>query len=96
MPEVRNEMEHDKLKFVDTLRALAIIGVLLVHISQHVDGINGWIQKGLSIGAKGVALFYLASAFTLFLSLSRRSGDRTEGISAYLIRRFFRIALYIT
>ncbi|MDQ0494218.1 peptidoglycan/LPS O-acetylase OafA/YrhL [Paenibacillus brasilensis] len=67
MPEARNEMEHDKLKFVDTLRALAIIGVLLVHVSQHVDGINGWIQKGLSMGAKGVALFYMASAFTLFL-----------------------------
>ncbi|WP_225999221.1 acyltransferase family protein [Paenibacillus sp. BJ-4] len=92
MPEAKGEMEHDKLQFVDTLRALAIIGVLLVHVSQHVDGINGWIQKGLSMGAKGVALFYLASAFTLFLSLSRRSGDRRERISAYLIRRFFRIA----
>ncbi|MGP0575677.1 acyltransferase family protein [Paenibacillus peoriae] len=92
MPEAMGKMEDDKLQFVDTLRALAIIGVLLVHVSQHVDGLNGWLQKGLSIGAKGVALFYVASAFTLFLSLSRRSGDKKERISAYLLRRFFRIA----
>ncbi|MFC7560939.1 acyltransferase family protein [Paenibacillus farraposensis] len=92
MPKALGEMEHEKLQFVDTLRALAIIGVLLVHVSQHVDGISGWIQKGLNMGAKGVALFYLASAFTLFLSLSRRSQDRRETTSAYLLRRFFRIA----
>ncbi|MGG4499357.1 acyltransferase family protein [Paenibacillus polymyxa] len=92
MPEDKGKMEQDKLQFVDTLRALAIIGVLLVHVSQHVDGLNGWLQKGLSIGAKGVALFYMASAFTLFLSLSRRSSDKREGMAGYLLRRFFRIA----
>lgn len=96
MPEAKGKMEDDKLQFVDTLRALAIIGVLLVHVSQHVDGLNGWLQKGLSIGAKGVALFYMASAFTLFLSLSRRSGDKRERISAYLLRRFFGLLLCIT
>ncbi|AUS26131.1 acyltransferase [Paenibacillus polymyxa] len=92
MPEDKGKIEQDKLQFVDTLRALAIIGVLLVHVSQYVDGLNGWLQKGLSIGAKGVALFYMASAFTLFLSLSRRSSDKREGMVAYLLRRFFRIA----
>lgn len=96
MPEAKGKMEDDKLQFVDTLRALAIIGVLLVHVSQHVDGLNGWLQKGLSIGAKGVALFYMASAFTLFLSLSRRSGNKSERISAYLMRRFFGLLLCIT
>ncbi len=59
MPGTKGETEHNKLQFVDTLRALAIMGVLLVHVSQHVDGLNGWLQKGLSLGAKGVALFYL-------------------------------------
>ncbi|MBE0335486.1 acyltransferase family protein [Paenibacillus sp. 23TSA30-6] len=92
MPVAKGETEHNKLQFVDTLRALAIMGVLLVHVSQHVEGLNGWLQKGLSLGAKGVALFYLASSFTLFLSLSRRMGDGKEGVSAYLVRRFFRIA----
>ena len=53
MPGAKGDTEHNKLKFVDTLRALAIMGVLLVHVSQHVDKLNGWLQKGLSLRSEG-------------------------------------------
>lgn len=79
-----------KLRYIDSLRGLAILAVLMVHCGQY--GINKYpdlIANIINTGGRGVQLFFVASAFTLFLSLARRSETVK---SNFYIRRFFRIA----
>lgn len=78
-----------KLKWIDAVRGYAIIGVLFVHAlydDQNIIGKQIW-----SLGAKGVQLFYIASAFTLLLSHDNRKQENNSTLDFYL-RRIFRIA----
>lgn len=83
-----------KLKYVDVLRGLAILGVLIVHCSYY--GNNRYFPSIIAYiinnGQRGVQLFYIASAFTLFLSMNRRSDNEKYPKINFFIRRFFRIA----
>jgi peptidoglycan/LPS O-acetylase OafA/YrhL len=77
---------------VDSLRGLAILGVILVHATTCVDNFHGRLRAAAAQGHLGVQLFFIVSAFTLFWSLrSRRSQDRRP-LLAFFTRRFFRIA----
>lgn len=83
-----------KLKYVDALRGIAIMGVLVVHCGQHGsnDHLPSLVQSVVMNGARGVQLFYVASAFTLFLSLAGRRTLEARPWLNFYIRRFFRIA----
>ena len=72
-----------RLDYVDALRGYAILGVLIVHVGQATDfmGPTWW-------GARGVQLFFVVSAMTLFASWR----ERGDGAFAFYVRRFFRIA----
>ncbi len=78
--------------FVDSLRGIAVLGVLLVHTGQRVAGLPAHVEAATKFGGYGVHLFFVASAFTLFSSLNQRS--RSEGWPTlnYFLRRLFRIA----
>lgn len=92
-PPARDDGENgQKLDFVDSLRGLAILLVILVHTSQRVEGIPGLVKAFCTYGQMGVQLFFMASGFTLCLSLSRRSSGAGSGVRNFYIRRFFRIA----
>lgn len=83
-----------KLNYIDVLRGLAILGVLMVHCAQY--GNNEFLPLTLvnifGNGANGVQLFYIASSFTLFLSMNRRYESEKYPKINFFIRRFFRIA----
>lgn len=83
-----------KLRYVDALRGLAIMGVLVVHCGQH--GMNDYLPAGMTTvlqhGAHGVQLFYVVSAFTLFLTLDKRGIEENTAWLDFYGRRFFRIA----
>ncbi len=82
----------EKYDYIDALRGFAILGVVLVHTSQWVSpsaGIPALIAKN---GARGVQLFFLASALTLFLSIEKRREHESRSVIKFFIRRFFRIA----
>jgi len=83
-----------KLKYIDVLRGIAILGVLIVH--NLLYGNNGYIPSKILnfilFGQRGVQLFYFASAFTLFFSMNRRYENETYPKTNFFIRRFFRIA----
>lgn len=82
-----------KLDYIDALRGLAILGVIMVHTNQYGRSIGPNIfAKITAMGERGVQLFYLASAFTLFLSFKNRSRKEIFPIRNFFIRRFFRIA----
>lgn len=94
--EMREEIragEMGRLDFVDAMRGWAILAVLAVHTTMFISGgMPTWLQLVTAQGARGVQLFYVASAFTLFLSLSRRSHQEEKPERNFFIRRFFRIA----
>ncbi len=82
-----------KLDYIDALRGVAILGVLMVHTSQYGRfNVNNTVGKMIAEGARGVQLFYIASAFTLFLSFKNRLTKEKSPIRNFFLRRFFRIA----
>jgi len=80
-----------KLKHIDSIRGIAILMVILVHTSQKIDGLNIISLIIAGYGQMGVQLFFVASAFTLCLSASKRENE-SKPIAKYAIRRAFRIA----
>lgn len=82
-----------KLKYIDALRGIAILGVMAVHTGH--SGYNKYpiaFTQLIDQGAKGVQLFFVVSAFTLFLSYQTRQQNETHTARNFFIRRFFRIA----
>jgi peptidoglycan/LPS O-acetylase OafA/YrhL len=81
-----------KYKFVDALRGLAVLLVVVAHNYLGFTNENGLYPSGFGAivyqAVYGVQLFYIMSAFTLFLSLS----SKNQNYRTFLIRRFFRIA----
>lgn len=85
----------NKLSYINVLRAFAVLSVLVVHSTQighSIDGIKPYFVSLINNGSHGVQLFYILSAFTLFLSYDNRSKDKEFSNKSFFIRRFFRIA----
>jgi peptidoglycan/LPS O-acetylase OafA/YrhL len=80
------------LEHLDAMRGIAILGVLWVH-SALGSGISGDSPFGQIsfLGQRGVQLFYMISAFTLFYTQDNGRPEHYPTSNFYL-RRFFRIA----
>lgn len=74
--------------YIDALRGYAILGVIMVHAAQMVPGLEWPFLPFASAGARGVQLFFVASALTLMMSWHARN----DGAIPFFVRRFFRIA----
>ena len=82
-----------KLDYVDALRGLAILGIIMVHSAQYGSlHLPRVFENVIGEGARGVQLFFLVSAFTLFFSFKNRAGKELNPVKNFFIRRFFRIA----
>lgn len=82
-----------KLDYIDALRGFAILLVMMVHVSQFGNmDITQATDSFLHFGQRGVQLFYIASAFTLFYSFNYRRKEEKHPNRNFFIRRFFRIA----
>jgi peptidoglycan/LPS O-acetylase OafA/YrhL len=85
----------NKLKYITILRGLASLSVIVGHIAFLGTGINlihPFITSIFYNSARGVQLFFILSAFTLFMSFNMRKVKESNPIFNYFIRRFFRIA----
>ncbi|MCG3115724.1 MAG: acyltransferase [Candidatus Manganitrophus sp. SA1] len=85
------------LDYIDMLRGIAILGVLLVHstLGLRPSGLSALpfhLEWLLFSGRYAVTLFFVVSAFTLIRSLHRRTATESRPIFKYFLRRFFRIA----
>ncbi|NEM96596.1 acyltransferase family protein [Pontibacter burrus] len=85
------KQETKKIQYIDTLRGVAILMVMLVHTSQSVENLPQLSSRLADLGKLGVQLFFILSAYTLCLSASRR-GEENNQLLFFYIRRFFRIA----
>lgn len=83
-----------RLQFLDTLRGLAALYVVLYHmvVMPH-PGLDTpvWATKFAHTGGTGVTLFFVVSAFSLFYTMPFRLAKPRPILSFYL-HRFFRIA----
>lgn len=88
-------MEPKKYEYIDSLRGIAILLVVFVHIGYAMDCTMQYFDQGLLFlvlsGKYGVQLFFIVSAFTLTLSHYNRL-DEPHKNRNFFIRRFFRIA----
>ena len=83
-------MGPQKYLYIDSLRGLAILLVLLVHNGQS-SCFPHQLNLLIRDGQYGVQLFFLVSAFTLMLSYENRKEEKSATLKFYT-RRFFRIA----
>lgn len=82
-----------KLRYIDAIRGIAILMVIIVHTSLYGEGNYPFLFKTIvGLGAKGVQLFFMASAFTLFLSHQYHVDNERYVNFNFGIRRIFRIA----
>ena len=86
-------MKLEKLYYIDAIRGVAIILVIMRHAAQQgTVALSHFFSVLFSLGASGVQLFFIASAFTLFRSYKNRFGIELHPTRNFFIRRFFRIA----
>lgn len=90
----RQQLEPKHYDYIDALRGYAILMVIAVHSSQYFDNLSPTTTALAGQGARGVQLFFVASAMTLCMSWKTRH----DGAMAFYTRRFFRIApmFYLT
>ena len=91
MDKVKLVGSDEKLDYIDIVRGIAILMVILVHTSQAVNGVSQLVGDINRYGQMGVQLFFVASAYTLCFSRIKRSKEQ-QPLRSFWIRRFFRIA----
>jgi len=83
--------------YIDGLRGIAVLMVLIVHTSQYVGNVHSgsfrfsFVEGFINSGARGVQLFFILSAFTLFNSSWVRYKVEKYAKLNFYIRRIFRI-----
>lgn len=83
-----------RLNFIDGLRGIAVLMVVLSHTSQGLGSGTfrfPTIAHYVSAGDRGVQLFFILSAFTLFMTSLRRYKSDNKPLFSFYIRRSFRI-----
>jgi exopolysaccharide production protein ExoZ len=81
-------MTPQRYAYIDAMRGYAILLVIAVHSSQYFSDLPDAVRTVADQGARGVQLFFVASAVTLCMSWQARH----DGAVPFYIRRFFRIA----
>lgn len=90
-------MEPKKYQYIDSLRGIAILLVVLVHVGIVLDHTLDYFPNDslllpiIGNGAYGVQLFLIVSAYTLTMSHYNRLDEPNKNRN-FFIRRFFRIA----
>ncbi|BAN27429.1 acyltransferase family protein [Caballeronia insecticola] len=88
-------MEKGRVAALDAGRALAIVGVVAVHLSFQFPNLPDAVTLIARMGQYGVQLFFVISAITIFMTLEM---DHAQCVDArhvalrFYIKRFFRIA----
>ncbi|GJH31834.1 acyltransferase family protein [Paraburkholderia hospita] len=88
-------MDQGRVAALDAGRALAIVGVVAVHLSFQFPNLPHAVTLVARMGQYGVQLFFVISAITIFMTLEidhERCTDARHVTLRFYIKRFFRIA----
>ncbi|MBN3759697.1 acyltransferase [Burkholderia sp. Ac-20365] len=88
-------MDKGRVAALDAGRALAIVGVVAVHLSFQFPNLPHAVTLVARMGQYGVQLFFVISAITIFMTLEidhERCADARHVTLRFYIKRFFRIA----
>ncbi len=88
-------MQRGRIFALDHARAVAIIGVVAVHLSFQFPHLPQWAKIVARMGQYGVQLFFVISAITIFMTLDadrKRYHAPSHVATRFYIKRFFRIA----
>lgn len=91
MQENYKTVDKERFNYIDCLRGVAILMVILVHTSQSISDLSQKVKIVLSFGQMGVQLFFVLSSITLCFSFNNKEVKKNNLIHFY-IKRFFRIA----
>jgi peptidoglycan/LPS O-acetylase OafA/YrhL len=98
IPNAHYKPKTIKLDYIDALRGIAALSVLVYHIYGAIGKTTNWAypiqiipERFINLALAGVPLFFIISAFTLYLSLENKAGEKGMFFK-FLLRRFFRIA----
>lgn len=84
-------MANDRFEYVDALRGLAILMVIVNHAGSII-GLSGSLRTISDLLSHGVQLFFVISAFTIFLTYSSRLRRGAKGAKFdFFVKRLFRI-----
>ncbi|HYP99755.1 MAG TPA: acyltransferase [Polyangiaceae bacterium] len=93
-----NRKEALRLEYLDGLRAVAALYVVLFHAGvgfvdaeRPIFGFARNVQRALSFGHDAVAVFIVLSGYCLMLPVARTEGVQVRGIPNYIARRAWRI-----
>lgn len=88
----RSSVDHTNTEYIDGLRGIAVLAVVLHHTLLDVTG-PPFAPYVFSAGARGVDLFFVISGFCLSHKVSSATdAARTEPVGEFLLSRLFRIA----
>jgi exopolysaccharide production protein ExoZ len=87
-PGVHTPDPVGRLEYIDALRGVAILGVIMIHCGQRANGMSPFIVNMTAFGGSGVSLFFMLSALTLCTIYF----DKPFAVGDFYIRRYFRIA----
>lgn len=93
MPK-RGPVTAGRLDFLDTLRGLAAVYVVIYHmtlLSRPDLEPPVWLAKFVHAGGAGVTLFFVVSAFSLCYTMPFRLA-KPRPLTSFYLHRFFRIA----
>jgi peptidoglycan/LPS O-acetylase OafA/YrhL len=85
-------MRIEKYQYIDSLRGIAVLAILLTHCQLYGRNLYSLPFKSLlDHGTLGVQLFFIISAFTLCLSFDKRYRQEKHPLLNFYLRRLFRI-----
>jgi peptidoglycan/LPS O-acetylase OafA/YrhL len=88
---VLSPISQPELNCIDNPRGIAILPFIISYISGATRHYQDTIQIRTDYGQMGAQLFFVVSAFTLWLSAGQRVSEERARTRCY-IRRFFRTA----
>lgn len=88
MKNMSSSESFETTKFLTGLRGYAALAVFMVHSSLVLNGTNPRISNILNFGKYGVVVFFVLSAFTIYMSISK---SQQFSFKKYFTRRFLRI-----
>ena len=84
-------MEKQRVEFLDAMRGIAIAMVIVNHAGS-ITGLSGWLRHFTGLMSYGVQLFFVISAYTIFMTYTASVARGSPAPARdFLVRRLFRI-----